>query len=352
MLTHLVRAQEDQGAECVVVMPSAGEGWLGRELSQRDTAIRSVEMVGASPLHCLPALVTAFRAARVQLIHSHEFNMAVYGAAVARRLGVPHVITMHGSRYYADTLRRKLLMRVAIALSGQLVAVSERLARHLREDLHLRASSVCCIPNGIPPVPRGDVQLRAELGLESGTRLLLAIGNLYPVKGHRFLVEALGLLRQEGWDLHVAIAGRGGEEQLLRALAASAGLTDRVHLLGLRSDIGNLLHGTDIFVMPSLSEGLPIALLEAMHAGCTIVASDVGEIPIALDHANAGRVVAPGDSSQLAATLGELLSDPAEMTRLGASAAARAIAEYDVSRMEARYREVYLRFLAPHRRAS
>jgi len=345
MLTHLVRAQEAQGAECVVVVPSGGEGWLGQNLAGTGAMVRDVPMVGVPPLRCLPMLVRAFRTARVQLLHSHEFNMAVYGAVVARRLRIPHVITMHGSRYYADTLRRTLLLRVAVSLGGQLVAVSERLAGHLRHDLHLRASSVYTIPNGIPPVARVESTLRDELGLDNDARLLLAVGNLYPVKGHRHLIEALGLLRRQGRDVHAAIAGRGGEEESLRALAVSVGVADRIHLLGLRSDIGNLLHGTDIFVMPSLSEGLPIALLEAMHAGCTIVASDVGEMSIALDHGRAGRVVAPGDSGQLAAVLDELLAAPAEMTRLSSRAAARATAEYDVSRMATRYGEVYARLL-------
>jgi glycosyltransferase involved in cell wall biosynthesis len=117
-------------------------------------------------------------------------------------------------------------------------------------------------------------------------------------------------------------------------------------LLGLRSDIAAILAAADIFVLPSLSEGLPLALLEAMFAGCPIVASDVGDVGIALAHGEVGVLVEAGNPAALAAALDGLLSDPQHARELGERAARRAAAEYDISQMVRRYVAAYGQLLA------
>ncbi|HLQ23811.1 MAG TPA: glycosyltransferase, partial [Gemmatimonadales bacterium] len=133
----------------------------------------------------------------------------------------------------------------------------------------------------------------------------------------------------------------GELEASLTQAAANLGISSQVHLLGLRSDVANLLAAADVFVLPSLSEGLPLALLEAMLAGRPIVASDVGEIRSVLANGYAGRLVPPGDAAALAGAVGELLDSPAEAKALGERAAGRAAAEYTVERMTERYAEIY-----------
>jgi glycosyltransferase involved in cell wall biosynthesis len=248
---------------------------------------------------------------------------------------------MHGSRYYAGRLQRRLAMRMAVAAAGQLVAVSQQLASHLSVDLGIGASRVTVVANGVRSQQVSDSSLRAELGLTREDQLLLAVGNLYPVKGHRVLLAALALLRSRYPDVHLALAGRGELADELQALARREGLAERVHFLGLRSDIPNLLAGADIFVMPSLAEGLPLALLEAMFAGRPIVATSVGEVPTALGDGAAGLLVAPGDPAAFAAGLDRLLSNPREAERLGQEAARRAAAVYDVSHMVTHYARIY-----------
>jgi glycosyltransferase involved in cell wall biosynthesis len=142
-------------------------------------------------------------------------------------------------------------------------------------------------------------------------------------------------------SVHLAISGRGELEGALLARAREHGLGHRVHLLGLRSDVPAVLAAADLFVLPSLSEGLPLALLEAMFAGCPIVATDVGQVRVALANGTAGILVEPGDSAALAGALERLLADPAEARRLGGIAAWHAAGEYDLSRMVQRYVGVY-----------
>ena len=119
----------------------------------------------------------------------------------------------------------------------------------------------------------------------------------------------------------------------LVARARAQGVSNRLHLLGLRSDVPAVLAAADIFVLPSLSEGLPLALLEAMFAACPIIASDVGDVAVALAQGDAGILVAPGDASALARALDLLLSDRTRARQLGERAFRRAGAEYDISHM-------------------
>jgi glycosyltransferase involved in cell wall biosynthesis len=341
VVVQLATALQAAGTQNFVFLPADGEGWLARELEGSGVAIeyfrieRPISVAGAH------ALERTFRRHRITMAHSHEFSMAVYGAWVSRRVGIPHVITMHGGRYYAHRLPRRLALRAAMAVSARSIAVSPTLARDISRDLWFPQSRILIIPNGVRYVRPDRTTLRDELRLGPDDRLLVSVGNLYPVKGHRHLVDALAVLADRYPALHLAIAGRGDLADALAARARDHGLASRIHLLGLRSDIAAILGAADIFVLPSLSEGMPLALLEAMFAGCPIVASDVGEVRVALAHGEAGVLVAPGDPAVLSAALDHLLRDPKQARDLGRRAAAHARAEHDVSRMIRRYVEIY-----------
>jgi glycosyltransferase involved in cell wall biosynthesis len=335
----------------VVFVPANGEGWLARQLEGSGVAVEQFDLDRPLSPACARQVAAAFRRHRVQIAHSHEFSMAVYGGWASWLSGIPHVITMHGGRYYADRLRRRLALGLAVTLSARTLAVSSPLADDLRRDLIAPASRISMIANGVRSSRRERPTLRAELRLRADDRLLVSIGNLYPVKGHEYLLEAIARLNDRHATVHLAIAGRGLLADTLAAHARDLGIGDRVHLLGLRSDVSAVLAAADIFVLPSLSEGLPLALLEAMFAGCPIVASDVGDIGRALDSGAAGLLVPPGDAPALAAALDSLLGDPARAGELGGRAARRAAAEYDVRHMVRRYTAIYEEALIPRRAA-
>jgi len=349
MLASLAAALQTGGNDTVVVVPARGEGWLARELSGAGVRVEAFQLDRPFSPRFARWLADVFRRHRVSLAHSHEFTMAVYGAWAARKAGIPHLITMHGSRYYAARLQRRIAMRLAAQSSSTTVAVSRSLSEHLARDLWLRSSRIVTIPNGVrPPVLDGSSTLRAELGLPATAQLAVAVGNLYPVKGHSVLLDALGLLAVRFPQLHVAIAGRGELEGMLRRRAMELHVSDRFHLLGLRSDIANVLAGADVFVLPSLSEGVPLALLEAMLTRKPVIASAVGEVPIVLDGGRAGALVPPSDPSALAATVQELLADAARARALGAAAHARASVTYTFDVMMTSYRALYERALRNH----
>lgn len=341
IVAALASALQAAGSHNVVFVPANGEGWIARELEGSGVAIEYFSIDRPLSATCARGLVRAFRQHRIDVAHSHEFSMAVYGAWAAWRSGVPHVITMHGGRYYNDRFQRRLAMRAAIAMSDQVVAVSEPLAEAISNDLGVRRSNVMVLPNGVRYSEPGAITLRRELDLAPADRLMVSVGNLYPVKGHGHAIDALAQLKPRHPRLHLAISGRGDLEASLRERARERGVADRVHLLGLRADVPAVLAAADLFVLPSLSEGLPLALLEAMFAGCPIVATDVGQVRVALANGIAGVLVEPGDSAALAAGIDRMLADPTEARRLGGVAALRAAGEYDLARMVQRYVAVY-----------
>lgn len=350
VVSLLASTLQAAGASGVAFLPADGEGWLARELAGSGIPIEYFRIDRPFSPACARSLAAAFRRHDIALAHSHEFSLAVYGSWASWLAGVQHVITMHGSRYYAGRLRRRLAMRAAVALSGRTVAVSNSVAEQMSRDLAVPRSRIATIANGVRHVASERSTLRDELRLCPSDRLIVSVGNLYPVKGHQHLVDAIALLSARHPNLHLAISGRGDLADALTSRARAHGLADRLHLLGLRSDVAAVLTAADIFALPSLSEGLPLALLEAMFAGRPIVASAVGDVGIALGDGEAGLLVEPGHPESLAVALDRLLSEADLARSLGERAHRRALDKYDVSQMVQRYMGLYRELLAPPRR--
>jgi len=344
LVALLAGAVASGGAKSVAFLPEGGEGWLTRELRLIGITVAHVPV--DAHRKTIAALEAGFRRHDIAVAHSHEFAMGICGTVAARRTGAGHVITMHGGRSYATSWHRRLALRLAATHSGALVGVCREATEALRRDLWLPRRRVLTIANGVfAPDFSHPAPLRADLRLAEQDVLIVAVGNLYPVKGHRYLIEALGLLRERHPRAHVAIVGRGELHDALHTQARSAGVGDRVHLLGFRPDVGSVLAAADVFAMPSLSEGLPLALLEAMRAGLPIIASDVGGIRTALANGEAGQLVLPGDPQDLATALDWILSQPSVAAGLGARAETRAVEEYDFQHTADCYASLYATLL-------
>ena len=339
MLMQLAEELRRRGHQVLCVGPDNGCGWLGQELRRRGFATDIFSLRTPIDRECLRGMVEMLQRHEIEVAHAHEFTMAIYGAAATRQLGIPHVITMHGSEKVLAKWQRRLALRVAFASSRAVVAVSRATHAHLVNTMRMAPASVLTIPNGISYTPGTRATPRAELGLSEGDVLVLAVGNLVPRKGHIHLLRALAVQDTRNW--HLAIAGRGDEEARLRTFSAEAGVSGRVHLLGHRGDIPDLLAAADVYAMPSLWEGLPMALLEAMFAGKAIIASRASGIPEAIDEGKEGLLADPGDEVQLATALGRLLTDATLRHRLGTAARTRAETEFSAAVMTDAYERAY-----------
>ncbi|MDA8345940.1 MAG: glycosyltransferase family 4 protein [Thermaerobacter sp.] len=173
-----------------------------------------------------------------------------------------------------------------------------------------------------------------------GLPLLLCPARLDPVKGHRYLLEAVALLQAAGRKVHLWIAGPGPAAKL-EEQAQRLGIAASVSLLGSRDDVPQLMRRADAIVLPSIEDSLPYAVIEAQVAGKPIVASRAGGIPEMIEHGATGLLARPGDSKDLAAQVGLLFADSRLRAQIGERAAAFAVDAWDkdrhLSRLEAAY---------------
>jgi glycosyltransferase involved in cell wall biosynthesis len=343
MLLHLADELRRRGHMVCPVGPANGCGWLAARFRERGFDPETFSLRRPIDPSCVRGLADTLRRRDVDVVHSHEFTMAVYGAAAARLIGKPHIVTMHGGQSFAARWRRRAAFRWAFRRSRRVVTVSAATRSALASLLGLPSERIDVIPNGVRLQPGSRDALRRELHLAPAERLIVAVGNLYPVKGHMVLLHALATLSasQNGCAWRAVIIGRGEEEARLRAFAAEGGFADRLHLLGYRDDVADVLAAADIFVMPSLSEGLPLALIEAMLASRAIIASEVGGIPEVVTQHRHALLVPPGDHAALAAALRRLLEDPAYCEVLGRAAERRARASLTVESMTDAYERIY-----------
>lgn len=344
VLLQLAEELERRGHTVVHIGPVNGVGWLGERIREAGMASDTFTLRRAVDPSCAGRLADTLRRHRIDVVHSHEFTMCVYGAAAARRLGIPHVTTMHGNQKMTKKLRRRVALRWAFRQTRTVVACSEATRQDLLEQLGVPPATIHTIRNGVPErVGRGE-PVRAELGLAGDDVLIVCIGNIVERKGHIVLLRALAELEDRGetmpWQVAIAGAHRDGAPAL-RSLIAERGWESRVHLLGARDDVPDLLAAADILAMPSLWEGLPLAILEAMFAGLPVVASRTSGIPEAVLHERTGLLVEPGQPAPLAAALHRLLADPALRLRMGEAGRQRAREEFSIARMTDRYLAAY-----------
>jgi glycosyltransferase involved in cell wall biosynthesis len=170
---------------------------------------------------------------------------------------------------------------------------------------------------------------------------VLVVGRLDRGKGVADVVHAVRRLGAAGHDIVLVAAGDGEEREGLRRLAASLGIAERVHLLGYRSDVGELLTAADVFVIASYGEGLPIALIEAMALARPVVSTRVGEIANVLESGRSGRLLDPGDIDALSAAIESVVTSPDEAQRLARAGLQRYHARYSRAAMVQRYRQLY-----------
>jgi glycosyltransferase involved in cell wall biosynthesis len=343
MLLRLAEALREAGEEPIVA--SMRPGWMTERAEAAGLPVWVVPQKRGLDPAWLPRFARRLRREGIDMVHTHEFAMNAYGGLAARMAGVASVATIHGKHWVADRRRRILAYRALRAAGVELVAVSQDLARYLEARLALARGDIHVVYNGIPMPERvvcgerrrSAAGARAELGIPADGPLLVAVGNLYPVKDHATLIRAMTKL---GEPARLAIAGRGEEEQSLRALAAQLGFGERLHLLGLRDDVDRLLTAADLFVQPSVSEGLPLSVLEAMAVGLPIVATRVGGMPEALGD-DAGMLVPPGEPSALASAIDQLLANPGRADRLGQAARTRAVELFSLEAMVRQYLALY-----------
>ncbi len=322
-------------------------GWLNDELHKFGIATTLTPLKRSFDPAWFRQILAVIKENNINVIHAHEFSMNCHAAVIGLLTRLPVVCTVHGKNYYPDNWRRRLLYRW-VSKTTEMVAVSSDIRDFLAKVVGAKHERLTIIPNGIDiekfafnPVHRTEV--RTELQLSDAEIVVGAVGNLYPVKGHIHLVEAAALLSTKYPNVKFIIAGRGKEQNRLEELISSEGLSDKVFLLGYRNDAARLLQAMDISVLPSLSEGMPLSLLEAMASKTPVVATRVGGIPETLFDRVNGLLVESRSGSAIAEAISELIECRDLRESLVNNAFASVSKEYSVEAMQTAYESIYQR---------
>ena len=295
-------------------------------------------------------LAIHIRRSKVDLVHANDFAMSAIGLAAARLAGARIIVNRvdlgHLRPGFGVAHRR---LEAFTARHADLVCVNAEAVRQVC------IAEEGCDPDRVMVVRNGmDVQafdaLAARsadpLPVETGDVLVAVIGNLWPVKGHRTLLEAAHRLRERHPRLKFLCAGLGVEEPFLRKRIRDLGLENTVLLLGHRTDVPALLARADAFALCSSAEGLSNAIMEAMAARLPIVATRVGGNAELLE-GDRGLLVPYGDPAALAGALEQLLDNRAQAREMGRRARAFVEAELSLDRMQSAHEELYRRALEP-----
>ena len=332
------------------VLVLRGSGVLATELAQLGVEVIDI---GGSPgkgdYFAFRKVAREARKRRIDLFHTHNTLPLFDAFAAARLTGVrAHVHTDH-ARDFPDKLRYMIAEHVASYFLDRIVAVSDDTKNNLVRYEKISPSRITVIPNGIDgerfTQPVDEAAIRVALGLSSGP--VIGMGaRLTEQKGVIYLLQAVVHLRAQYPGVQVLIAGTGDQEDYLKRAAGELGIASAVHFLGVRLDLPKVVRAFDVYVMPSIWEGLPMALLEAFAAGTPVVASDVGGVGKVIRHRENGSLVPPRDPGALAAELAHVLAHSELRTKYSATARRTYEESYSAEAMTRRYEAVYLEAVA------
>ena len=276
----------------------------------------------------------AIRAFAPDVLHANQAWPWACGYAELAALLTPGVCVVAVDHLPVDGAiprPRRLARRLLARRLHAHVAVGERAARDVERLVGLPPGSVRGVANGVPPA-QPDPLPRSAVGPTIG-----ALGRITDQKGYDALVRALPELP----GATLVLVGDGPERAALEALAAELGVAERLVVTGWTRAARRHLPTFDVLAVPSLWEGMPLVILEAMHAGLPVVASDVGSVAEAVLDGETGYVVAPGDETALRERLARLLGDAELRARLGAHGRAIAAERFTDAAMARRYEAVY-----------
>ena len=310
-----------------------------------------------SPLHPITDVRALFDLLRLlqdksfDLIHCHSTKAGLLGRIAAAATGTPAVFTVHGWGFYnseydwaTPVIARgeRFLARV----TEEIVCVSQNDLKQGRRRGIIQKTTSTVIHNGVRPLSFSDDRLRLEdiCPIDPTVPVIGAIARLAPQKNPLAILRTAKLLQDRGRTVQTVIIGSGPLAEDCEQYVAEHNLED-VHLLGFREDALELLADFAAFLLPSQFEGLPLTVLESLHAGVPLVAYDVGGVAEAIQHGETGFVVSAGDHEAFVEHVERLLADDVQRSEMGDRARVVAREKFSAGRMVSDYNRVYNRVL-------
>lgn len=298
------------------------------------------------------SLARIFSKQKFDIVHTHNQAAHFYAGLAAKISRVPCLITTEHSRHYIEERRiRRLEKLILSSFTDRWVNVSQELAQLSIEKDGLLSKKVRVIPNGIdierfrkPMSFYNDyndiARMKKGLGIPSDAKLAIMVARLHPIKNHKILLQAVAAIKERIKNVHIILVGDGELRDDLMELAQQLGIGNRIHFLGYRQDIPELLWLSDLFVLCSFTEGMPLSLLEAMAAGVpVIIARTANKAGVITDGVN-GKVVET-DTKALAVGLANILENQDHYKRLAENGFEFVSKHFSLETMMKQYESLY-----------
>lgn len=308
-------------------------GELGAQLQTEGFSVDLLERGEGLDLKCAKRLKTLIHSQKVDVIHAHQYTPFFYALAaggVGRR--PPVLFTEHG-RFHPDlpSWKRMLFNRTLLRKRDRVLAVGESVRRALIDNEGIPRHRTEVIYNGID-LSRFDNQnnvqtrdtVREQLHLEPAAFVAILVGRLDYLKDHCTAIRTAARVVKEAPQFRLILVGEGPERPKIEQEIREQGLTEQVILLGTRHDVPDLLQAADVCFLSSISEGIPLTLIEGMAMGLPVVSTNVGGIPEVVVQEETGLLAESGSDEQLARDLLRLQRDPEQRRRLGGQGQTRA----------------------------
>lgn len=299
-------------------------------------------------LRALWRLVRLIHRERIDILHTHNPTGHLWGLAAARFfprlcvIGTEHSIHYQGraGRFYLHLLRRLGRRFDYVIACSDFVRATHEKCGALPSRKYLTIHNGISIEQFVRISPKADARRQGN-GEKGELPVIGAVGSLTPHKGHAYLLSAIAKLHAYSFYPRVMIVGNGPLYGDLKEQIIELDLTEQVILLGARDNIPEVLTSFDIFVLPSLREGFPITILEAMAAGLPVIATDVGGNKEAIVDGETGMIVPPADPDELALALRTMLEDPKLAREMGRNGRNRVTEKFQVGKMVAATEGLY-----------
>lgn len=281
------------------------------------------------------------------ILHSHGYKSNFY-ALTANKGKFSWVVTNHLWKKTTFALKvYAYLDSLLIRRADRVIAVSEEIVDEMQRR-GILSQKILVIDNGVDIerfVLNRNEEMRKSFGFNGNSKVIGTIASLTPEKGHIYLLRAIRQVIEKCPECRFLIVGDGGQRQFLEEKSADLGLTGKVLFTGSRKDVPEILSMLDIFVLPSLKEGLPMALLEAMAAAVPVIATKVGAVLKVVMHGETGLLVEKGDVNGLGEAIAQILSDHKMSERLRMKGYEKVMSEFSSDIMTSKYLDIYRKLL-------